>query len=131
MKKTILIVDDSKSWQVYNRTLVTELFPDKFDITLANSAVDALKIINDSKTPFDFILTDLQMELDWEPLLAGEYLIKSLKETGLHNSHIIIISSMYNIEIIAKQWNVEFVSKSKLVNNNLLLKYIIENHLES
>lgn len=77
--------------------------------------------------PFDVILTDLQMEFDYEPKLAGEWLVENIKNIYTYKStHIIIISGMYNIEHIAKQLNVECISKAILIRNHNLMKFMFE-----
>ena len=124
----ILIVDDTKSWLLFHKEVITDLYKDYFVISFAEDAKKALDIIKHNiLNPFDLIITDLQMETDFEPKLAGEWLIeqiKSIKE--YNNSKIVIISAMYNIEMIAKKYNVECLSKNLLIRNKLLLKFMFE-----
>ena len=124
----ILIVDDTKSWLLFHKEVITDLYKDYFVISFAEDAKKALDIIKHNiLNPFDIIITDLQMETDFEPKLAGEWLIeqiKSIKE--YNNSKIVIISAMYNIEMIAKKYNVECLSKNLLIRNKLLLKFMFE-----
>ena len=124
----ILIVDDTKSWLLFHKEVITDLYKDYFVIRFAEDAKKALDIIKHNiLNPFDLIITDLQMETDFEPKLAGEWLIeqiKSIKE--YNNSKIVIISAMYNIEMIAKKYNVECLSKNLLIRNKLLLKFMFE-----
>ncbi len=128
MQKRVLIVDDTKSWQEFNKKLILQIYGNLFEITTASSAKEALNIFRHNiENPFTFILTDLQMEIDYEPKLAGEWLIEQIQSMqSLHSSKIIIISAMYNIEYIAKQLNVECISKTLLINNKLLLKFAFE-----
>ncbi len=128
MKKKILIVDDTKSWLAFHKDLILQLYPELFEITLANSAVEGLNIIKHNiESPFSLILTDLQMETDYEPKLAGEWLIEHIKNIPEYSRcNIVIISAMYNIEYIAKQLNAECISKNLLIHNKLLMKFMME-----
>ena len=124
----ILIVDDSRTWLVFHKNTIEQFYGNFFDITTANSAKEALNIIKrNCHNPFDIIITDLQMETDYEPQLAGEWLIEQIKSHNEYiRAHIIIISSMYNIEFIAKKYNTDCISKNILIRNDLLLKILFE-----
>ena len=100
MYKRILIVDDTKAWRMFHIDLIEQLYGDTFEITVASSASEALNIIkHNTRTPFYIILTDLQMEPDYEPKLAGEWLVEQIKQIKEYSfSKIIIVSAMYNIE---------------------------------
>ncbi len=128
MLKKILIVDDTKTWLIFHKDLIEKLYGDLFEITLANSAMEAFNIIRHNiDDPFCLVITDLQMETDYEPQLAGEWLIEKIKGLKEYStSHIVIISAMYNIEQIAEKYNVECISKNMLINNRLLLKFVFE-----
>lgn len=124
----ILIVDDTKSWVIFHRNTINTIFGDYFEITVADCAKSALSIIRkNASNPFDVIITDLQMENDFEPKLAGEWLVEKIKEIKEYStSKIIIISAVYNIEAIAKKHKVECISKNMLVRNQLLMKFMFE-----
>lgn len=128
MSKRILIVDDTKSWLLFHKDVIQQLYSDLFEITFANSANEALSIIrHNTAHPFALILTDLQMEMDYEPKLAGEWLIENIRNIHEYSSvPIVIVSAMYNIEYIAKRLNVECISKNLLINNKLLMKFMFE-----
>lgn len=128
MKKKILIVDDSPSWIAFHKNLISELYPGYFDIVTAESARQALSIVSfSSAEPFDLIISDLQMEDDYEPKLAGEWLVESIKALPAYfRSHIVLISGMYNLEKIATSLNVECISKNILVRNKLVMKFLFE-----
>ena len=128
MNNKILIVDDTKSWISFHISIIEQLYGKIFEITAASSAFEAFNIIKSNKSvPFTLIITDLQMELNYEPLMAGEWLIQNIKTLHEYSSsNIVIISSMYNIEYIAKKYNVDCISKSMLVSNKLLMKYMLE-----
>ena len=128
MKSKILIVDDSVAWLSFHTETINELYGDLFEITVANSATSALNVIRkNTGTPYTIVITDLQMEVNYSPKLAGEWLvenIKAMKECA--TTKIVIISGMHNIELIAKKLEVDCISKSMLIRNKLLIKYMFE-----
>lgn len=129
----ILIADDTKSWIVFHKTVIKNVFGDFFEITTAESAKDAINLVKQNISyPFDIIITDLQMENDYEPKLAGEWLIEQIQDIrGYSSKKIIVISAMYNIEDIAKKYKVECISKNMLIRNPLLLKFMFEKLMPS
>ncbi len=128
MYKKILIVDDTKSWRLFHIELIKQLYGEIFDITVASSATEALNIIRHNiDNPFSIIITDLQMETDYEPKLAGEWLVEQIKKNHEYTfCKIVIVSAMYDIEQIAKRLNVECISKTILIRNKLLMKFMLE-----
>ena len=128
MINRILIVDDSQSWLSFHTELIKELYGKIFEITVANSAEMANRIIRQNvETPFNVVITDLQMENTYMPQLAGEWLVENIKLIKeYNNTHIIIISGMPNIEQIAAKYNVECIAKSRLVSNKLFIKFMFE-----
>lgn len=110
--KKILIVDDSQNWLNYHTFAIKELFPE-YKITTASSAQDGIaKITANIDTPFDIIVTDMQMEIDFLPLYAGEWFIREVQMFKEYkNSRIIIISATNNIRQIAEKYNVDFIPK--------------------
>lgn len=128
MNNKILIVDDTKSWLMFHTKLIEQLYGNIFELSTASSAMEALnKIKANRMSPYALIITDLQMELDYEPLTAGEWLIQNIKTIrDYSSSNIVIISSMSNIEVIAKRNNVSCISKSMLSSNKLLMQYMLE-----
>lgn len=109
----ILIVDDIKGWRDYHKSILQNLFPCA-DIFTAESAKEAYDILlENNPTPFSIILTDMQMENDFEPKYAGEWLIEQIQMLkNYSNTKIIIISAAYNIEHIASIYSVEYIRKS-------------------
>ena len=128
MQKKILIVDDTKSWLVFHKEVIQELYGDLFELTTANSATAALDIIrHNTGDAFCMIISDLQMETLYEPKLAGEWLVENIKNIPIYNrTPIVLISAMYNIEHIALNLGVECVSKTLLIHNKLLMKFMFE-----
>jgi CheY-like chemotaxis protein len=128
MNRRILIVDDTKAWLMFHRELITQLYGNTFEITTASSAAEALDIVRHNiRNPFSLILSDLQMEMDYEPLLAGEWFVENVQQIRAYSrTNIVLISSMSNIEYIAQKYGVECVSKSLLIYNKLAMKYMFE-----
>lgn len=125
----ILIVDDSEGWRNFNKVTIQEIAgEDKVGITTAESASDGYtKLLLSAKEPYDLIISDLQMESDFLPMTAGEWFITQVKNFPEYkNTKIIIISGMYNIEMIADSLQVEFLSKRMLVSGELALKFKLE-----
>ena len=113
--KKVLIVDDSKKWVLYHETAVREVFNNEVEIDTASSAKDGVeKLTLSVDKPYDFILTDMQMEPDFIPLYAGEWFIRQIKFFDEYkNSKIIIISAAGNIGQIACKYGVDFIPKYK------------------
>lgn len=124
MIKKLLVVDDSASWRMFHTSALMKIFEGNCELVTASSAQEGLKLIHDNKSkPFDIILSDLQMELDFEPDSAGEWFVKQIKTLKeYNNAHIIIISAMYNIEKIASDLNVDYIRKSVISRDILPLK---------
>ncbi len=113
--KKILIVDDSQKWVEFHKRRVLELFGENnVEIETANSAREGLDAVTlNIDTPFDIILTDMQMETDFAPLYAGEWLIRQIQSYKEYiNTGIIIISATYNIRLIAEKYGVLCIPKS-------------------
>ena len=128
MNRRILIVDDTKAWLMFHRELIVQLYGNTFEITTASSASEALDIVRHNiSNPFCLIISDLQMEMDYEPLLAGEWFVENVQKISAYSrTNIVLISSMSNIEFIAQKYGVECVSKSLLIYNKLAMKYMFE-----
>ncbi len=124
----ILIVDDTPSWSLFHTQIIKELYGNLFEITTCDSAFNALNLIKQNlKTPFNIIISDLQMENAYENETAGEWLVKNIKTLNEYNySKIVVISGMYNIEKIAQNLGVDCIPKSMLLHNKLLMKYMFE-----
>ena len=104
--KRILLVDDTPGWVRFHRNNIEYLNLPDVEIDEAFSAREALsKIETAIDNPYSTIFTDLQMESDFLPLLAGEWLIKQIKTYDKYykNTKIVIISAMPSIELIAKR----------------------------
>ena len=108
----VLIVDDVKGWRDYHSYIMNELF-ENAEIQTAESARDGYdKILENNESPFDIIITDMQMESDFEPKYAGEWFIEQIKTfKNYKNTRIVIISAAYNIPAIAENYGVDYIRK--------------------
>lgn len=111
----ILITDDSSKWVEYHKSALVEIFNTNVQIETASSAKQGLERLTASiDNPYDYILTDLQMEPDFIPLYAGEWFIKQIRFFNEYkNTKIIIISAAGNIKQIAQNYNVDYIPKYK------------------
>ncbi len=109
----IFVVDDIKGWRDYHCTVLKN-FMHELEFHTAESAKEGYdKLLENNETPFDIILTDMQMENDFEPKYAGEWFIERIKEFPAYSkTKIVIISAAYNISHIAEIYNVEYLRKS-------------------
>lgn len=112
--KRILIVDDVPGWVRFHEQNIRHLNIPNIEIDTANSAREALSKLEVSiDNPYDVIFTDLQMESDFLPKYAGEWLIEQIKTFKAYNStKIVIISASPNIRIIAERNQVLYLSKT-------------------
>lgn len=118
----ILAVDDMAQWRSVHTNMLNKIFNDKeFSLTVKNSANEAYASIEENlKTPYDLVITDLQMELDFEPEHAGEWLIRNIKDLPQYrNTKILTVSASYDIKFTAEKYNVDYLQKQVLINNPL------------
>ncbi len=118
--KKILITDDSQSWVKHHFEVIKQLFGDKYEIDTAFSAKQANeKIYLNEDAPYDIIMTDMQMESDFLPLFAGEWLIEQIQKFPKYlNCKIVICSAAQNIKLIAEKYNVDYLPKYNCRNIN-------------
>ncbi len=118
--KKILITDDSQSWVKHHFEVIKQLFGDKYEIDTAFSAKQANeKIYLNEDAPYDIIMTDMQMESDFLPLFAGEWLIEQIQKLPKYlNCKIVICSAAQNIKLIAEKYNVDYLPKYNCRNIN-------------
>ena len=112
--KKILVVDDMSGWRDHNTNSVYEILGNNVTIDEAESATDAYSLVLQNITkPYDIVITDLQMEDDYSPKLAGEWLIEQIKTLPqYYKTKYIIISASYNIKIIAESLGTDYIRKS-------------------
>ncbi len=116
----ILIVDDVAGWIRFHKTNIEYLNLPDIQIDSANSAKEALAKLEVSiDKPYDVIFTDMQMESDFLPKMAGEWLIEQIQMFNEYkNSKIVIISAAPDISRIAKRYGVEYLSKYTARNSD-------------
>lgn len=119
--KRILIVDDVPGWVRFHKNNIEYLNIPEIEIDTANSAREALNKIEASiDAPYDVIFTDMQMESDFLPMLAGEWLIRQIKTYDKYykNSKIVIVSASPSIKQIAQRNGVLYLPKSTVRNSD-------------
>lgn len=115
--KRILIVDDVKGWLDYHEKMIHTIIPDCEIQTAISAKTGYDRIMENIKTPYDIVTSDLQMEEDFAPKYAGEWLIEQIKTfKNYYKTKIVIISASYNIELIAKSLGVDYIRKSTARN---------------
>ena len=109
----ILVVDDSPNWVRHHVNYLKYIFENSVEITQAFCAKEADQFLScNIDEPFDIILTDMQMESDFLPTEAGEWLIQQIKFYPQYkNSKIIIISASPYIQKIAEKYNIDYIPK--------------------
>lgn len=117
--KRILIAEDTIGWQKFHSSLLKEYEKFNIDLVICDCAKDALTLAQENfERPYDLIITDLQMESDFTPKFAGEWLVEQIKKYNAYKkTPIIIVSAAYNIAFIAQTLNVDYLSKRSLINN--------------
>lgn len=123
----ILVVDDSLGWRNYHKKMLSEISLD-YEVEVFDWARDAYEsVFQNIKTPYDLIITDLQMESDFLPQYAGEWLTERIKElSSYRHTPILMVSATYNIQKIAQDYGVDCLAKSIAANNPLAYKYKIQ-----
>lgn len=123
--KRVLIVDDIKGWRDFNSNVIEELFDNDVEIETAECAKEAYDILLQEK-PFDIILTDLQMEEDFSPKFAGEWLVEQIKTFIRYiNTKIVIISASYNARIVADNLGVQCIPKPTALKSLSVYKEVL------
>lgn len=129
--KRTLIAEDCMEWQKFHTTSLKSYNNGfQMDFYLGVNARDALRVAQEQiHDPFDLIITDLQMESDFLPEYAGEWLIKELRTFKEYkNTPIVIVSAAYNISFIATALGCDYLSKRTLTiypqrYEEMLMKY--------
>ena len=113
MKKA-LVVDDIQGWCILHSSVLKEIYGDEIKIDTALSAKEGYqKVLENNNEPYNIIFTDLQMESDFDPKEAGEWLVEQIQMLkNYYRTKIVIISASPKIRIIAKNYNVDYIPKS-------------------
>jgi DNA-binding NtrC family response regulator len=131
-KKKILIVDDARGWVEYHLDALTQIYGDKFVLETANSARSGYAMIYNNLNPtYTLILSDLQMEMEFDPKHAGEWFIEQVKKMKEYsNTPIIIVSAAYNIRSIAQKLGVNCLSKATAARDLTSYKLAVDQVLK-
>lgn len=131
-EKKILIVDDSRGWLDYHQASLKEIYGEEFVLETANSARAGYDIVyNNLKNPYALIISDLQMEWDFEPKHAGEWFVEQVKKLKEYrNVPIIIVSAAYNIRSIANRLEVNCLPKATAAKDLQSYKFAIDEVLK-
>lgn len=119
----VLIVDDSYSWQEFHKNALEEIF---IELNITNFKIDTASwaregydfIMQNEKSPYDLIISDLQMENDFSPQYAGEWLVSKIPTFKSYlNTQVVISSGAYNIKQIAENLGVHYIPKRIAVSD--------------
>ena len=119
--KKILIVDDVPGWVRFHKNNIEYLNMD-INTESANSAREGVsKIESAIDEPNDVIFTDLQMESDFLPMLAGEWFVRQIKTYDKYykNVKVVIVSASPNIKEIAERNGVLYLPKTVARNSDV------------
>lgn len=127
--KKILIVDDVPGWVRFHQNNI-EYLNLGVQIDTANSAREALSKLEASiDEPYTTIFTDLQMESDFLPKLAGEWFIEQIKTYSKYykDTKIVIVSASPSIQRVAERYSVLYLPKMVARNSEaeVYKKFII------
>lgn len=113
----VLIVDDQAGWRNFNSNTVYEILGTDITLNTASSAKEGYSKLLESKgQPYDYLFTDMQMESDFAPKMAGEWLIEQAQNlTFCYNTKITIVSAAPRIKHIAEAYGVDYIPKSVAV----------------
>ena len=121
--KKVLVVDDSPAWRGFHKKFLEEVFIEldsaDYSIDYAISARDGYDyLMKNNEVPCDLIITDLQMEDEFYPKLAGEWFTEQIKTFSKYvNTKIMICSGCGNIKHIAEGFNVDYLPKRTAVSD--------------
>lgn len=119
--KKVLLVDDVPGWIRFHQNNINYLNIEGLVIDSAQSALEGVSKIEAAiDEPYDVIFTDLQMESNFLPKLAGEWFVQQIKtyEKYYKNTRIVIVSASPNIKEIAERNGVLFLPKTVARNSD-------------
>lgn len=111
--KRVLIVDDVPGWVRFHQNNIEYLNLD-VQIDSANSAREAVSKLEASiDEPYTTIFTDLQMESDFLPKMAGEWFVEQIKTYSKYykDTKVVIVSASPSIKNIAERHGVLYLPK--------------------
>ena len=119
--KKVLIVDDVPGWIRFHQNNINYLNIEDLVIDTAQSALEGVSKIEASiDEPYDVIFTDLQMESNFLPKLAGEWFVEQIKTYDKYykDTKIVIVSASPNIMEIAERNGVLYLPKTVARNSD-------------
>lgn len=130
--KKILIVDDSRGWLDYHQSALHQIYGNKYELETAISARQGYDMVyNNLNSPYSLIISDLQMEWDFEPKHAGEWFVEQVQKLKEYkNTPIIIISASYNVRSVANRLNVNCLQKAIAARDLTAYKIAMEELLQ-
>jgi CheY-like chemotaxis protein len=111
--KKVLIVDDVPGWVRFHQNNI-EYLNLEVQIDTANSAREAVSKLEASiDEPYTAIFTDLQMESDFLPKMAGEWFVEQIKTYSKYykDTKVVIVSASPSIKNIAERHGVLYLPK--------------------
>lgn len=125
--KRILIADDQLGWRNFHTEAVKQVLDSDVSIETAESAEMAYsKILENNQSPYDVIITDMQMEDNYAPKMAGEWLIEQIQTlSSYYKTSIIIVSASPKIKFIAENYNVDYIPKRVATTSLEPYKYLL------
>ena len=126
--KKVLIADDQAGWRMFHTEAIKGLLGDKVALEVVSSAQDAYNLLlSNFLEPFDVIITDMQMEDDYAPKMAGEWLLEQIKGIAPYASaKVVVISASPMSRHIADEYGAMCFSKSEVVASADIYKKILE-----
>lgn len=122
VKQKILIVDDEKM----NRELLTDLLKDDYQIMVASSGKQVLKVTSNPEKCPDLILLDIQM-----PEMNGYEVCQKLKETNITKAiPVIFVTSMSDVSDESRGFDIGAVDYITKPFSPPILLARVKNHLE-
>ena len=114
----VLIVDDVKGWRDFNSNIANLLFGEDIVLDTAESAQQGYeKILENNNEPYDVVITDMQMENDFAPKYAGEWLVEQIKMLSkYYKTKIVMVSASSNIKQVAESLGIDCIPKSTAIN---------------
>lgn len=129
--KRILIAEDTPEWQKFHSSLLKTYDKFQLEFDIAPDARAALELAQKSiDNPYDLILSDLQMESDFHPLMAGEWFVKEVKNIPQYSMvTVVLVTAAYNIAFIAHTLGAGYLSKRTLVSNPDSYYFMLDENL--
>ena len=126
--KKILIADDQAGWRMFHTEAIKGILGNNVVLEAVPSAQEAYNLLlTNFLEPYDVIITDMQMEDDYAPKMAGEWLLEQIKGIAPYASaKVVVISASPMSRHIADEYGAMCFSKSEVAASAEVYKQIIE-----